>query len=339
MTSTNGSVPVTIRLGNQDFVLERRLVSVAWLKLDRSNPRLSYALTQEENTPSDARLQDLLWSIDAVKDLYQSVLQNGGLIDDPIVTQEGLVVEGNSRTVVLRELHKKFPDDIRWTETYVRLLPPDVTNEQIVTLLGELHIAGKIEWRAYEQAQYVWRMNKEFGRTYDFLAAHLRWSRSKIAQKIGAFEETQLYLAEYSDPQGVNRFSHFEEFMKKKDLRERRENDPAFMKEFREWVSQGKFPGATDMRILPDVLANDKALAALREYGIQSAEAVLNDADPSRNSDLYYSIDQTCQQLRNVPLSEIKALQNGSPTKLAKLTELQAALDELAHMAKISVRG
>ena len=88
-----------------------------------------------------------------------------------------------------------------------------------MTLLGELHIAGKIEWRAYEQAEYVWRMNKEFGRTYDFLAAHLRWSRSKIAQKIGAYEETKHYLAEYSDPQGINRFSHFEEFMKKKQLR------------------------------------------------------------------------------------------------------------------------
>ncbi len=336
--TNNGSVPVTIRLGNQDFILERKVVPIDWLKLDPRNQRLSHALTQEGNTPSDARLQELLWSIDAVKDLYQSVLQNGGLIDDPIVTQEGVVVEGNSRTVVLRELHKKYPADPRWKETYVRLLPPDVTPEQIVTLLGELHIAGKIEWRAYEQAEYVWRMNKEFGRTYDFLAAHLRWSRSKIAQKIGAFEETRVYLAEYADPQGVNRFSHFEEFMKKKDLRERRESDPLFMKEFRQWVHQGKFPGATDMRILPDVLANDKALAALREYNIQSAEAVLNDADPSRNSDLYYSVDQTCQQLRNVPLSEVKALQHGSPTKLAKLAELQAALDELAQMAGISVR-
>lgn len=338
MTS-NGSVPVTIRLGNTDFVLERQKVRVDWLRLDSSNPRLSHTLTKEGGTVSDDRLHELLWAIDPVKDLYQSILQNGGLIDDPIVTQDGLVVEGNSRTVALRELRKKYPNDARWTETYVRLLPPDVTNEQIITLLGELHIAGKIEWRAYEQAQYVWRMNKEFGRTYDFLAAHLRWSRSKIAQKIGAFEETQKYLSEYADPQGVNRFSHFEEFMKKKDLRERRESDPGFMKEFRKWVYDGKFPGATDLRALPDVLTNDQALAALKKNDIQSALAILNDADPSRSSDLYYSVDQTCQQLRNVPLSEIKALQAGSPSKLAKLVELQSALDELASMAGVSVRG
>ena len=111
------------------------------------------------------------------------------------------------------------------------------------------------------------------------------------------------------------------------------------MKDFRKWVYEGKFPGATDLRALPDVLVNDKALAALKKYNMQSAVAILNDADPSRSSDLYYSVDQACQQLRNVPLSEIKALQAGSPSKLAKLADLQAALDELATMAKVSVRG
>ena len=109
MSSNNGSVPVTIRLGNQDFVLERKRVHVNWLKLDPRNQRLSHALSKEGGARSDDRLHELLWAIDPVKDLYQSVLQNGGLIDDPIVTQEGIVVEGNSRTVVLRELHKKLP--------------------------------------------------------------------------------------------------------------------------------------------------------------------------------------------------------------------------------------
>ena len=87
------------------------------------------------------------------------------------------------------------------------------------------------------------------------------------------------------------------------------------------------------------MLANDHALAALKKYNMQSALAILNDADPSRSSDLYYSVDQTCLQLRNVPLSEIKALQAGSPSKLSKLVELQSALDELASMAGVSVRG
>src|SRR5437660_995249 len=117
---------------------------------------------------------------------------------------------------------------------------------QISLLLGELHIAGKIEWRAFDQAEYVWKMNKVFGKTYDFLATHLRWSRSKLSQKISAYEETKAYLERTGDPQGINRFSHFEEFMKKKPLRDRREQDPSFMEQFGKWVQDGKFPDSRD---------------------------------------------------------------------------------------------
>jgi hypothetical protein len=253
------------------------------------------------------------------------------------VRNDGLVVEGNSRTVVMRELHKKFPGDERFATLYVRILPFNATEEQIVTLLGEMHIAGKIEWRAYEQAEYVWKMHREYAKTYDFLAAHLRMSRSKIAQKIGAYEETRTYLTETNDPNGIGRFSHFEEFMKKNTLRERREEDPEFMKEFRKWVADGKFPDSKDIRVLPDVLDNPKALEILRKKGIQAAVTVLNKEDPSRSSDLYFSIDEAIRQLRNIPLAEIKELEAGNDTKVKKMLDLYNALKEVAAIAKLSL--
>lgn len=342
VNQTNGqSVPIKIRLGNQDFVLERKTVPVDWLKLDPRNQRLSYQLTQlrkEGKKGTDQELHELLWAIDQVKDLYQSVLQNGGLIDDPFVSEDGLVVEGNSRTVVLRELRKKYPADDRFATVPVRILPQDVTDEQLVTLLGELHIAGKIEWRAYEQAEYVWRMNKEFGKTYDFLAAHLRWSRSKITQKIGAYEETKIYLGETNDPNGLSRFSHFEELMKKKDLRVRKEKDPEFMKEFRSWVYQGKFPDAKDVRVLPEVLKNQAALDTLGKKNIQAAEAVLNQGDPSRTSDLYFSIDEAVKQLSGIPLTELKELEAGKVEKVEKLQKLHHALQDIAVRTNVDLK-
>jgi hypothetical protein len=338
-TSAQGA-PYTIRLGNQDFTLERKQVPVEWLKLDPTNPRLSYTLVQlrkEGKLGTDAQIHDLLWGLDPVKDLYQSVWQNGGLIEDPIVRETGSVVEGNCRTVVLRELHKKFPGDEHFANLYVQILPPNATDEQIAALLGELHIAGKIEWGAYEQAEYVWRMHKEFGKTYDFLASHLRWSRSKIAQKIAAYEETKFYLSETGDPQGIKRFSHFEEFMKKSLLRERGAKEPEFMEEFRTWIADGKFPDSKDIRILPDILNNPKALEVLRKSNVQAAVMVLNKEDPSRTSDLYFSIDETIKQLRNIPLAEIKELEAGDKTKVEKLSELYKALKEVAVFAKMSL--
>lgn len=330
----------TIRIGDRDFVLERKQVPVSFLKLDPKNQRLSYQLGQlrkEGKLGTDAELHEVLWAMDPVKDLYQSVFQNGGLIQDPITKEDGLVVEGNCRTVVMRELRKKLPKDERFGSLYVQVLPPDFSEEQLVTLLGELHIAGKIEWRAYEQAEYVYKMSKQFGKSYDFLSSHLRWPRSKIAQKIAAYEETSIYLAETADPQGINRFSHFEEFMKKKELRDKRQSDPRFMKSFRQWVLQGKFPDAKDVRVFPDVLVNLGAFKEFEQKGIVAAERVLIESDPSRSSDFYWSIDQTTQKLRNTPLSEVNDLKSGDGAKVTKLRELHRALLDVAKTAGVSL--
>ena len=329
---------LTIRINDRDFILERKQVPVSFLKLDPKNQRLSYQLSQlrkEGKLGTDSELHDVLWAMDPVKDLYQSIYQNGGLIQDPIIKDDGLVVEGNCRTVVMRELHKKLPNDERFSSLWVQFLPKGFSEEQLVTLLGELHIAGKIEWRAYEQAEYVYKMSKQFAKTYDYLSAHLRWPRSKIAQKIAAYEETSIYLAETADPQGVNRFSHFEEFMRKKELRDKRQSDPKFMKSFRDWVFQGKFPDAKDVRIFPDVLANPKAFNEFQQKGIQAAERVLIESDPSRSSDFYWSIDQTTQKLRNTPLSELNDLKDGDSAKIAKLRDLHRALSDVAKTAGV----
>lgn len=330
----------TFRLGNQDFTVERKKVPVEWLKLDPDNQRISYQLNllrKEGKGFTDQEIHDLLWSMDAVRNLYQEVLQNGGLIEDPFVKNDGVVVEGNSRTVVMRELHKKYSGDERFASLYVRILPPNTTDEQIITLLGEMHIAGKIEWQAYEKAEHVWKMVKEYGKTYDFLAVHLRMSRSKITQYLLAYEETKTYLSEYNDPNGIRRFTHFEEFMKKREMRERREKNPEFMKEFRTWVSEDKFPDSRDVRKLPDILGNPKAFEAFRQKNTQAAEMVLNKEDPSRSSDLYYSIDEAIRQLRNIPLAEIKELEAGNSTKVEKMKELHGALKEVAGFAKLSL--
>lgn len=342
MNSTNGNdtVPVALRIGDSDVILRRKKVPVDSLKLDVTNPRLSYQLTEfrkEGKLATDEELHEVLWNMDPVKDLYQSILQNGGLIFDPYIKEDGTVVEGNCRTVCLRELQKKFPKDPRFNEVYVQVLPEKFSEEQLVTLLGELHIAGKIEWRAYEQAEYVFRMHKEYGKTYDYLASHLRWSRSKIAQKIGAYEETKTYIAETQDPDGVNRFSHFEEFMKKKELRDRRETDPSFMKDFRKWVFEGKFPDAKDVRKFPDVLTNDRSFEEFGRRDIRAAEMVLVASDPSRSSDFYWSIDRTTEQLLNTPLAEINELKSGNLAKLDKIRTLYKAIKDVAATAGIKL--
>jgi hypothetical protein len=315
-----------IRLGNADFELERKRLPVDDLRLDPDNQRLSYLLKLNGATPTEQKLQELIWDMDAVKDLYTSIYQNGGLINDPIVTRDFVVVEGNCRTVCLRELRKRYPDDERWKWVNVQLLPARVSAEQLTMFIGELHIAGKIEWRAFEQAEFVWKMNSVYGKSFDFLASHLRWTRAKLAQKIGAYEETKLYLEETRDPEGINRFSHFEEFMKKKELRERRDTDPAFMPQFRGWVRDSHFPDAKDVRFLPDILENVTAFSAFKSGGAPAAREVLQNANPALVSNFWSTVDRATRELREIPLVEVEDLRRGHLPKLERLSALEDAI-------------
>ncbi len=332
-----GGATVSIRLGNRDFALERKLMHVKGLKLDPGNPRLSYTLRAHGIIATDQDLHKILWKQDAVKDLSESILNNGGLIEDPIVHRDGVVIEGNCRTVALRELGKKYPEDKRFAKIFVKVLPDDVTDEQLMTLLGELHVAGKIRWGAYEEAEYVWKMQNIYNKTYDYLAAHLRWTRSKISQKISAFEETRNYIEETGDKQGINRFSHFEEFMKKKELRDKRDKDSTFMKEFRRWVFDGKLKDAKDVRDLPEILLNDAALARFKRGDMIGAKQVLYEANPSMVSSLYSIIDQATRELRTIPLSELEDLRSGATAKIQKLQDLYHAVQAVAKHSSLDL--
>ncbi len=336
-TNSENDTSLKFRLGNADFVVTRQVFNVRDLRLDPRNPRLGYLLRQaKKGVPAtDHELHKTLWNMDQVKALYQSVLQNGGLLEDPVVRSDGVVVEGNCRTVALRELQKKYPTDERFSRLYVRVLPNDVSEEQVSLLLGELHIAGKIAWRAFDQAEYVWQMNKVYGKTYDFLATHLRWSRSKLSQKISAYEETKAYLERTGDPQGISRFTFFEEFMKKKPLRDRGEQEPEFMIRFGGWILDGKLHESKDVRYLPAVLENADALEKLETEGIRAARIIIERANPSMTSNLYGTIDLMTTELESVSLQEITAIQNGDGPRLEKFQRLAKAFRRLEEISGV----
>jgi hypothetical protein len=323
-------------LDGKTFTVKRELWKVSDLKLDPKNQRLCYKLMiHKKGAPAtEEKLHDMLWEIAPVKDLYHRIFNNGGLIEDPIIYSNGIVVEGNCRIVCLRELCKKYPQDERFKQVYVRVLPTNVNDIQLMLLLGELHIAGKIEWRAFDQAEYVWRMNKVHNKSYEFLTNHLHWSRSKLSQKISAYEETKIYIEQTGDQEGINRFSHFEEFMKKKELRDRVE-DKKFMKEFRNWVFEGKFPDAKNIRLLPDIMKNKRAMEKFSKTGFKGAQQVLFESDPSLVSNLYGAVDQATVELENVSLMEISALKGGDEARLEKIRRLAKAIKKLEDFSGI----
>src|SRR5450759_795658 len=80
------------------------------LKFYLENPRL-YSLAREDgHDPTQEEVEEILAQMDHVKQLVQSIKENGGLID-PVIVQGGsnIVLEGNSRLAAYRILAKQEP--------------------------------------------------------------------------------------------------------------------------------------------------------------------------------------------------------------------------------------
>lgn len=328
-----------VALGDVRLEIRRELRNVWDLRLDPANPRLVSLLAERfrKRRPSQAELQRLLRGLPQVRVLAKSIRQNGGLLEDPIARHDGLLVEGNCRTVALRILEREQPNGDRFGRVYVRVLPPDVTEAQIALLLGDLHIAQKAPWRAYDQAAYVWKMHRAHGASDEFLATHLRWTPERLRQKLAAYEETQAYVERTGDVAAHDRYPLFEELMNRPALRQRRGRDPEFMQRFGGWIQTGLLRTSRDVRDLPEILADREIRGLFEREGADSARRLLERRDPARGSGLYWYVARAAEKLESMSLQEVESVRAGEAPRVELLQRLARALGRVEAVAGVEL--
>jgi ParB-like nuclease family protein len=328
-----------IRLQDRDIPFERARLQIDQLTLDPQNPRIQYLIGRRPDPVSQEELDELLWAKDQVKALGQSIKQNGGVYD-PIVVQKldgrYVVREGNSRTVAVRHIAEQHPGDNRFTTVPAMVFDEELTEDDLAVLLADMHVTGKIHWDAYEQAKHVSTLYNVHGKTYDWIATHLRLSKSKITQQLKAYGWTTDYLSENGDPRNIEKFSFFSELARKKDLATRYADDLAFQQQFKRWLTDGKLTDSKQVRQLGTILENDRAAKALEEEGWTPAASVLIREDPALGSDLYDAVKRATEKLNKAPLDEIQDLGNNKQ-KLLMLRGLHRAIEDLATQAEVSL--
>lgn len=204
-------------------------------------------------------------------------------------------------------------------------------------MLADLHVAKKISWDAYEQAKYIHDLFHVYGKTYDWLSNHLRMSKSKISEHLGAYKATTDYLQVHPSPANIKKFSFFQELMKKRELRERYDDEAEFRQKFYGYLDKERISDARQVRTLPDILANAEASRALDQQGYDAAAKVLITNDPSRGSDLFHAVKAATDALKVAPASDIQDLKAGNPQKLIMLRNLKRALEDLSTLAGINL--
>jgi hypothetical protein len=317
--------------------LETR-VAVSDLVLDPKNPRIQYALkTRFGNVaPTDEQIAELLWEDDDVKRLAATIKQSGGITDSLFVKRlhgaDVLVLEGNRRTVSMRHLLAKDPTNPSFATVSVCVFGEDLTACEKTVLLSGMHVGGKREWAAYEQAQQMYELANEYGKTQDWLATELGMTKSKVCHKMAAYEALTDYLkcVGDNDPRAISKFSFFEELMKKRPLKELYLSDADFKRRFQQWVKHGKLIDSKDSRHLKDVLDSPDALEALETKGIAAAEAVLAADSPELASSLFAAIKKATEAISKAPASDMKELKFGDVKKTKIVLELHRALQDMA---------
>lgn len=318
----------------------RGSVPVGKCELDHTNPRIQYLVGQRAGSVAENELDEIIWSKDPVKELAQSILQNGGVYDPIIVQRRGtnfIVREGNCRTVACRHILEQYPNDNRFMTMPAMIFDVDLTPEDLAVLLADMHVAGKIRWDAYEQAKHVHDLYQIYGKSYDWLSNHLRLSRSKIVELLSAYRAMNEFLSLFPSPGNVKKFSFFHELMKKKDLRQKFMDDITFKQQFHRWLSEERITDSKQVRDLNTVMENPDALKALDNHGFAEATRVLILNDPSLESDLFWAVKDATEKLKAAPASDIQDLKAGNPQKIILLRNLHRAIEDLSTLAGVKL--
>jgi hypothetical protein len=330
-----------IIIGGRRVSLVHRDLPLDDVRLNPDNQRVQFVLSMLGHSPTKEEIAAQLWELDDVKLLLRSIQQNGGLLERIIVKADGTIIEGNCRTVVYRKLREeakkanKENEAQAWSLIPARILPADISDKDLAYLLGELHVAGKNEWTPFEQAAWVYKMSQLYGYTIAELAQHLRKTKAYIEQLLWAYTLMRdQFLAKSKDKSDLGKWSYFLEFYKA--FRRKKDAEPYEVR-FVRWVRDGKFTKGAQVRKLPRIIAEPRAVKALDEYGFDEALEVLAREQPGESSRLFSAIDDVIHELRRASFEEIQALRLGDQARIGKFRQLYRMLVDLADLASFSL--
>ncbi len=212
------------------------------LKFYEENPRLYSIIFAGEKSLTQEEIEERLSDKDYVKILAQSIKANGGLTD-PIIVRGGdlVVLEGNSRLAAYRILAKRDP--VKWSKIKCKMLPSNISDDLVFTLLGEYHIIGRKDWQPYEQAGYLFRRYKQQNIPSERIEKELGLKKKDIEHLI----EVYSFMLKHGETD-IARWSYYEEYIKSNYIMKARKEHPELDVVIVKKIKTGEIPKAVDIR-------------------------------------------------------------------------------------------
>jgi hypothetical protein len=327
---------VQVNIEGVPVAVEQRKVPLDSLKLDAQNPRIGlYKDSQPRATLSDHDIRHAIVnrSPDAYGKLRDSIEINQGAINPiwigPLHDGRHLVIEGNTRVLIYRELSQKYPGSDTWQSITANVLPVGISESQINFIRLEAHLRGVTEWDAYERARYLYILNEKDGYSVTRLEQLTRLRRPEIETEIRAFRDmSEVYNVRFpEDAYQSQKFSYFVEFERSNRLKQQVLKSGLGIPDFCDWVGTQRIPRAENVRNIADILGDAKAAEHFLQDGYDRAIQYLGLAHPDLVSPLFQRIEDVVERLKGLTFYEVEEIRNGHQPGRKRI------LGELARVA------
>ena len=230
------------------------------LKFYPDNPRIYSVIHDDaDEIPSQERIEECLQDMEHVKELRDDIEENGGLIEPLYVKEATLeVVEGNSRLAAYRMLADK--NAVKWELVKCALLPKEVNDSAIASLLGQLHLKGKKDWRPYEQAAFLHRRHYRDQVSITNLAKEIPLKARGINHRIAVIN----YMIKQGDNK-IERWSHYDELLKNRKIQEAFREHAGFEEAVVENIKSGSMK-AVEVRDKLKVVCRTKSEKPIKQF-------------------------------------------------------------------------
>lgn len=235
--------------GEKYNAVEKEL-SLEKVKFWEENPRL-YEILNIYGHPTQAEIQDKLSSMEHVRKLRIAIEANG--LIEPILVRDGdfIVIEGNSRLSAYKLLYEKEP--LKWNKIRCEILPSNISENDILTLLGQYHLIGRTSWGNFAQAGFLYRAIKSSGKQTDTLAAELGIPLSDANKLLKVYT----YMHEVDDLR-PDAWSYYEVLLSNQGIKKYRNTTDELDKVIVRQIKSGEIKKARDIQDKLGAIAKGK---------------------------------------------------------------------------------
>ncbi len=309
-------------------------LDVETVSYDTENPRIKIALEKYGDQITAERIYFALRSAaegtkstSSFASLKGSILASNGALYPITVNQKDgkyVCIDGNTRLAIYKQLAKEHAAG-DWSKIKAAVLdnaePRDIESIRVAA-----HLIGAREWPAYEKARYLHYLRDQQFMDYSKMVALCGGNKTGIERQIDAYHDMNEYYRDIVVDDTAFRIDRFSGFV---ELQKPRIKDAIFdagldLKDFGEWIRDGKIFRLETVRDLPKVLHDDEAKRVFLDGGPRSIEEATKLLDQRKRdatgqsdkevtlekASLYRLAEVLVRRINDIPHSEVRVLRD-----------------------------